>query len=170
VAAEALSTGLPVVMQDLPALRDVYTTGCLKVPFGDRDAFAAAVVSLLTDPAKYAATAPTPDQLVALRTHWNWESRAAEFDRWLDELNADVLSYPHAKRTGNALYDGQLHDGGGLHPLSSCRERALSDLSRVRVLAEAFESQPGGAPNSSPRDSIRKVIEVIKQLTCGFFA
>ena len=87
VAAEALCTGLPVVMQDLPALRDVYTTGCLKVPFGDRDAFAAAVVSLLTDPAKYAATAPTPDQLAALRAHWAWESRAAEFDRWLDSQN-----------------------------------------------------------------------------------
>ena len=87
VAAEALCTGLPVVMQDLPALRDVYTTGCLKVPFGDRDTFAAAVVSLLTDPAKHAATAPTPDQLAALRTHWKWESRAAEFDRWLDKLS-----------------------------------------------------------------------------------
>ena len=86
VAAEALCTGLPVVMQDLPALRDVYTTGCLKVPFGDRNAFAAAVVSLLTDPAKYAATAPTPDQLAALRAHWKWESRAAEFDQWLDVL------------------------------------------------------------------------------------
>ena len=86
VAAEALCTGLPVVMQDLPALRDVYTTGCLKVPFGDRDAFAAAVVSLLTDPAKYAATAPTPDRLVALRARWVWEARAAEFDRWLDTL------------------------------------------------------------------------------------
>ena len=86
VAAEALCTGLPVVMQDLPALRDVYTTGCIKVPFGDRDAFAAAVVSLLTDPAKYAATAPTPDQLAALRAHWKWESRAAEFDHWLDTL------------------------------------------------------------------------------------
>ena len=86
VAAEALCTGLPVVMQDLPALRDVYTTGCLKVPFGDRNAFAAAVVSLLTDPAEYAATAPTPDQLTALRAHWKWESRAAEFDRWLDTL------------------------------------------------------------------------------------
>ena len=84
VAAEALCTGLPVVMQDIPALRDVYTTGCLKVPFGDRNAFAAAVVALLTDPAKYAATAPTPDQLAALRAHWNWESRAAEFDAWLD--------------------------------------------------------------------------------------
>ena len=86
VAAEALCTGLPVVMQDLPALRDVYTTGCLKVPFGDRNAFAAAVVSLLTDPAKYAAIAPNPDQLTALRAHWKWESRAAEFDRWLDAL------------------------------------------------------------------------------------
>ena len=86
VAAEALCTGLPVVMQDLPALRDVYTTGCLKVPFGDRNAFAEAVVSLLTDPAKYAATAPTSDQLAALRAHWKWESRAAKFDRWLDSL------------------------------------------------------------------------------------
>ena len=86
VAAEALCTGLPVVMQDLPALRDVYTTGCLKVPFGDRNAFAEAVVSLLTDPAKYAAVAPTSDQVAALRAHWNWESRAAEFDRFLDSL------------------------------------------------------------------------------------
>ena len=94
VAAEALCTGLPVVMQDLPALRDVYTTGCLKVPFGDRNAFAEAVVSLLTDPAKYAATAPTSDQLAALRAHWKWESRAAKFDRWLDGLNIHNILLP----------------------------------------------------------------------------
>ena len=86
VAAEALCTGLPVVMQDLPALRHVYTTGCVKVPFGDRAAFAAAVVRLLTDPAHYAAVAPTPDQLAALRAHWNWEARAKEFSSWLDAL------------------------------------------------------------------------------------
>ena len=86
VAAEALCTGLPVVMQDLPALRHVYTTGCVKVPFGDRAAFAAAVVRLLTDPAHYAAVAPTPDQLAALRAHWNWEARAKEFSSWLDSL------------------------------------------------------------------------------------
>ena len=86
VAAEALCTGLPVVMQDLPALRDVYTTGCLKVPFGDRAAFAAAIVSLLSDSGAYAATAPTPDQLAALRAHWNWEARASEFDAWLDSF------------------------------------------------------------------------------------
>ena len=87
VAAEALCAGLPVVMYDLPALRHVYTTGCAKVPYGDKRAFAAAVVSLLADPAKYAATAPTPDQVAALRAHWRWESRAAEFDRWLDSQN-----------------------------------------------------------------------------------
>lgn len=86
VAAEALCTGLPVVMQDLPALRDVYTTGCLKVPFGDRDAFAAAIVSLLTDPAKRSAIAPNPAQLAALRDHWRWESRAKEFQTWLSTL------------------------------------------------------------------------------------
>ena len=86
VAAEALCTGLPVVMQDLPALRDVYTTGCVKVPFGDRDAFAAAIVSLLTDPAKRSAIAPNPAQLAALRDHWCWESRADEFEHWVDTL------------------------------------------------------------------------------------
>ena len=73
-----------------------------------------------------------------------------------------MLSYPHAQGTGSALHDGQPHDGSRLHPFAACRERALSDLSRIRVLAEAFASQPRGTPDSSPRDSIRKVIEVAK--------
>ena len=76
--------------------------------------------------------------------------------------NPDVLSYPHAQGTGIALHDGQPHDGGGFHPFASCRERALSDLSRIRVLAEALESQPRGTPDSGPRDSIRKVIEAAR--------
>lgn len=87
VAAEALSTGLPVVMQDLPALRKIYATGCVKVPFGDRPAFAKALVTLLTDPAAYAAVAPTPEQVGVIRAHWAWESRAAAFGRWLDGLS-----------------------------------------------------------------------------------
>ena len=165
VAAEALCTGLPVVMQGLPALRDVYTTGCLKVPFGDRDAFAAAVVSLLTDPAKYATTAPTPDQLAALRAHWNWESRAAEFDRWLDTLSENVLSYSHAKGTGNALHDGQPHDGGGLHPFASRRERALSDLSRIRVLAEKIPAELLRAAQHGERASLRELTTAIISAT-----
>ena len=166
VAAEALCTGLPVVMQDLPALRDVYTTGCLKVPFGDRGAFAAAIVSLLTDPTKYAATAPTPDQIAALRAHWDWAARAAEFNRWLKALpccgKSNVVSYSHAQGARDAVHDGQPHDGCGLHPFASRRERALSDLRRVRVLAEALTPQPSGTSDSSPHDSLRKVIEIAK--------
>ena len=79
--------------------------------------------------------------------------------------NGEMLSYPHAQGTRDALHDGQPNNGSGLHPFASRRERALSDLSRVRVLAEALASQSGGTPDSSPRDSIRKVIEVAK--SCG---
>ena len=86
VAAEALCTGLPVVMQDLPALRDVYRAGCVKVPFGDRRAFAEAIVKLLTDPGHRAAVAPATADLAALRGRWRWETRAAEFSKWLNSL------------------------------------------------------------------------------------
>lgn len=88
VAAEALCTGLPVVMQDLPALQKIYTTGCTKVPVGDWQAFGETIITLLSDQAKYRAVAPTPVQIAALREHWAWESRAAEFDNWIDSLMA----------------------------------------------------------------------------------
>ena len=81
--------------------------------------------------------------------------------------NFKMISYLHAQGTRDALHDGQPDDGCGLHPFASRRERAISDLSRVRVLAEAFASQSGGTPDSSPRDSIRKVIEVAK--SCGLY-
>ena len=86
VAAEALCSGLPVVMFDLPPLREVYTTGCVKVPPRDKRAFAAAVIRLLTDPAHYAATAPTPKQVAALRARWNWPHRAELFRSFLGGL------------------------------------------------------------------------------------
>lgn len=76
VAAEALCSGLPVVMYDLPALRDVYTTGCVKVPFGDQMRFAEEVVRLLSDPS---AAAPDSTQVEALRDKWNWPNRVVAF-------------------------------------------------------------------------------------------
>lgn len=87
VAAEALCTGLPVVMQDIPALRDVYTTGCVKVPFGDKKAFASAIVRLLSDSEFFRNSAPNSEQLSCLRSHWCWESRAEEFSKWLSLIN-----------------------------------------------------------------------------------
>ena len=49
VAAEALCSGLPVVMYDLPPLRHVYTTGCVKVPRGDKERFAHEVAQICRD-------------------------------------------------------------------------------------------------------------------------
>jgi len=86
VAAEALCTGLPVVMQDIPALRHVYTVGCAKVPYADKAAFAEKIVGLLSDSSKLAALAPTSEQLADLRNHWRWESRAEEFAKWLEAV------------------------------------------------------------------------------------
>jgi len=83
VAAEALCSGLPVVMYDLPPLREVYTTGCAKVPFGDKPAFANEVCHLLTDAAHYASVAPNADQVAALRAQWDWPNRAKRFAEFL---------------------------------------------------------------------------------------
>ena len=92
VAAEALCTGLPVVMQDIPALKNVYTAGCVKVPFGDKKAFADSILALISDPEKLSAVAPTPKQLAELRGHWKWEARAKEFDHWLDGIPSTTTS------------------------------------------------------------------------------
>ena len=68
-----------------------------------------------------------------------------------------VLSYPHAEGIGNSLHDGQPHDGGGLHPFASRRERTLSDLSRVRVLAETLSNELLRASQHGERDSVREL-------------
>ncbi len=87
VAAEALCSGLPVVMYDLPALRHVYTTGCVKVPFGDKAAFAGEVTRLLSDDGYYASVAPTAGQIAELRAHWDWPARVERFAHWLEGIH-----------------------------------------------------------------------------------
>ena len=86
VAAEALCSGLPVVMYDLPPLRHVYTTGCAKVPFGDKAAFAEEVVRLLSDAAHRASVAPDAAQVAELRSFWDWPNRVAKFRAWVESL------------------------------------------------------------------------------------
>ena len=46
---EAMACGLPVVAWDLPVYREVFEQGMIRVPFGNCEEFAAAVVKLLTD-------------------------------------------------------------------------------------------------------------------------
>ncbi len=83
VAAEALCSGLPVVLYDLPALRHVYTRGCLKVPPGDRQAYAEAIITLLTDPETHQKTKPSPEVCAELQVNWDWQKRAELFDAFL---------------------------------------------------------------------------------------
>ena len=83
VAAEALAAGLPVVMTDLPALRNVYREGCRKVERGRPEAFASAVLDILANPE---AAAPSPPELAALRARWSWEARVGAFSKWLEEV------------------------------------------------------------------------------------
>ena len=78
VAAEALCSGLPVVMFDLPALRDVYTVGCAKIPFGDYKAFADAVAGRIVSP----VTLPVED-MESLRKKWGWNNRCEMMMKWL---------------------------------------------------------------------------------------
>ena len=85
VAAEALCSGLPVVMYDLPPLRHVYTTGCVKVPRGDKEQFAQEVARLLSDPDRARAVAPNAGQTGELRVFWDWPERVRRFAAWLDE-------------------------------------------------------------------------------------
>ena len=89
VAAEALCSGLPVMMYDLPMLRDLYTDGCLKVPEKNAEAFADAIVSLLRDSDRIVAVRPTPAQVAALRQRWDWRQRTDLFMEFVCRL-------PHA--------------------------------------------------------------------------
>jgi len=79
VAAEALCSGLPVVLYDLPALRHVYDVGCLKVPEGDTRQYAASVLRMLGEPDFAARIRPTPEQVADLREHWCWRNRTKIF-------------------------------------------------------------------------------------------
>lgn len=79
VAAEALCSGLPVIMYDLPALREVYTVGCTKVPYGDKEGFAQKILA-------YPA-APSEEEVAALREKWNWEARV---ERYREFVEGDV--------------------------------------------------------------------------------
>jgi glycosyltransferase involved in cell wall biosynthesis len=85
VAAEALCAGLPVAMNDLPSLRDVYTTGCSKIDFSDYDVTAQRITHLLAEPTAYQQLKPTAQQLKALNTHWDWTNRCRLFERFCSQ-------------------------------------------------------------------------------------
>jgi len=83
VAAEALCTGLPVIMNDLDNLKTVYNIGCVKSNFSDYEATANTIIRLLTDPTLYSNVKPTSEKIDELRHKWNWATRCSYFEKFL---------------------------------------------------------------------------------------
>ena len=54
---EAMASGIPLIVSDVPGVREIVGDSALRFPFGDARALAGHVTSLLDNPALYAATA-----------------------------------------------------------------------------------------------------------------
>lgn len=80
VAAEALCSGLPVVMYNLPALKKLYTVGCYKVKAGDKKAYAAMVLTLLRE--KVVIKQLEKEKIIQ---EWQWETKAKLFDEFIKQ-------------------------------------------------------------------------------------
>lgn len=85
VAAEALCAGLPVVMYDLDSLKSVYQEGTVKVPYGDQNSFAKAVIKLLSDDRYYENCLPSAEVVTKLWNRWKWKTRAELFRAFLSK-------------------------------------------------------------------------------------
>lgn len=68
--AEAMACGLPVVAYDLPVYREFFPHGMTPVPMGDTQAFAAAIIKLLTDTELYQAQRAAALAMVA---SYDWD-------------------------------------------------------------------------------------------------
>jgi len=76
VAAEALCSGLPVIMYDLPQLKNVYKEGCIKIPLGDKKKFSEGIIKELVKDSIGRLSYARIDKLLS---YWSWEHRVREF-------------------------------------------------------------------------------------------
>ncbi len=68
----------------------------------------------------------------------------------------------HAGSNENAENVRQQHVCSGIHRFASKREQAISDCSRVRLLAKALQDQRSRASDCSPGDQVRELTEIAK--------
>lgn len=80
VAAEALCTGLPVIMYDHPSLKKIYSDGCIKVHYRSKDAYTRAIVSFFKNRPRLLSQA----KVQYLRDKWSWQARVSKFEHFLN--------------------------------------------------------------------------------------
>lgn len=81
-AAEGMAWGLAGISYDLRALKTYYPRGVVKVPVGDKTAFASAIVKLLRDDSGRRRLGNEARELIM--EMWSWESRAEDVWQSLD--------------------------------------------------------------------------------------
>ena len=81
-AAEGMAWGLAGISYDLRALKTYYPRGMVKVPVGDKAAFASTIVRLLMDDSERRRLGKEARELIM--EMWNWESRADDVWQSLD--------------------------------------------------------------------------------------
>lgn len=86
---EALAVDVPAVVWDLPVYREVFPAGLVRVPVGEIDAFAAAVLGLLDDEAGRRALVTESRPVVA---RYDWERIAAREAELLEAARARDLA------------------------------------------------------------------------------
>ena len=82
VAAEALCSGLPVIMYDLDKLK-FYSDGCLKIKIGDQAQYAREILRLIKDDDYFNKIKPSSQTVENLKNLWKWENRAGLFKEFL---------------------------------------------------------------------------------------
>lgn len=80
-SAEAMVFGKPVVGFNLPAYKDYYPKGMVKVKIGDKQAFANACLKLLNNKADYERL--SKEALDMIKKSWSWDKRVDDFANFI---------------------------------------------------------------------------------------
>jgi len=86
VAAEALCTGLPVVMNNLNELV-FYKVGCIKAIKGSAQDYSSKIIKLLTNESIYKKTKPSRGDIQTLNRLWSWDNRAKLFKVFIEKYS-----------------------------------------------------------------------------------
>lgn len=76
IIIEAMACGLPVIAYDLPVYDRYFPRGIVKIPVGDKHAFASAVIDILTDDKKKRRLA---GEAISLAHEYSWDKAAEHF-------------------------------------------------------------------------------------------
>jgi glycosyltransferase involved in cell wall biosynthesis len=75
VILEAMACGVPVIAYDLPAYKEIFPKGLIKVPIGDFKLFADSIISILTDSKKYIELQKDAQELAS---NYSWDKIAMQ--------------------------------------------------------------------------------------------